>query len=171
MKAIIILASAAIILLCYLLIGCPENSHSAHFCHEEDCTGLIIAELSKAEKEVVFAAYTFTHPSLATQLILNAHNNLAVRGVIEKQNINGRYSQYSALVEQGLDIRADRNSALMHHKFFVIDNSTVITGSFNPTKNADRRNDDNLVIIKNKETALLYRKEFERLWEKTDENT
>jgi len=52
----------------------------------------------------------------------------------------------------------------MHHKVFIIDNETVITGSFNPTKNADLRNDENILIIHNKWIAKKYLKEFEKVW-------
>lgn len=52
----------------------------------------------------------------------------------------------------------------MHHKFFVIDNKTVITGSFNPTKAADYSNDDNLVVIRNTEIAKQYSHEFQRIY-------
>ena len=38
----------------------------------------------------------------------------------------------------------------MHHKVFIIDEEIVITGSFNPSKNADTRNDENILIINKK---------------------
>ena len=49
---------------------------------------------------------------------------------------------------------------MMHHKFFIIDNRTVITGSFNPSKNADNRNDENIVIIEDAEIAAEFLDEF-----------
>jgi phospholipase D len=39
------------------------------------------------------------------------------------------------------------NEAIMHNKFAIIDNSTVITGSFNWTNAADKKNCENIVII------------------------
>ena len=51
----------------------------------------------------------------------------------------------------------------MHHKVFIIDNSTVITGSFNPSKNGDERNDENMLVIKDREIAALFLDEFERV--------
>jgi phospholipase D len=46
----------------------------------------------------------------------------------------------------------------------VIDDSVVITGSFNPTKAADESNDDNLVVIRNKGIAKQYAAEFQRIY-------
>ena len=53
----------------------------------------------------------------------------------------------------------------MHHKLFIIDNETVILGSFNPSKTADTRNDENILIIKDREIALRYLNEFNLVWE------
>ncbi len=39
----------------------------------------------------------------------------------------------------------------MHHKVIIIDDRTVITGSFNFSRNANRKNDENTLIIENPE--------------------
>jgi len=51
----------------------------------------------------------------------------------------------------------------MHHKVWIIDGKTVITGSFNPTKAGNEKNDENLVIIHDKEIAGQYLEEFKRI--------
>jgi phosphatidylserine/phosphatidylglycerophosphate/cardiolipin synthase-like enzyme len=52
----------------------------------------------------------------------------------------------------------------MHHKVIVIDGETVVTGSYNFSKNAETRNNENLLIIKgNREIAEAYLAEFERV--------
>jgi phosphatidylserine/phosphatidylglycerophosphate/cardiolipin synthase-like enzyme len=147
-----------------VLAGC--TSQEAFFCHVDDCSSRIIHEISSARQEIVFAAYTFTEPSIGTAIILAHANGIDVKGVMEKRNMNSDYSQYSRLVGQGIDILPDANPALMHHKFFVIDNSTVITGSFNPTKAADESNDDNLIIVRNENMARQYAVEFQRIYDK-----
>ncbi len=45
-----------------------------------------------------------------------------------------------------------------------VDNRTVITGSFNPSKAADTRNDENVIIIHNESIAHKYVNEFNRMW-------
>ena len=79
-------------------------------------------------------------------------------------NANGLGSQYSRLKDFGIDVKTDNNKYKLHHKVFIIDNETVITGSFNPSKNAEWNNDENILIIHSKEAAKLYINEFERLW-------
>ncbi|MBS3138619.1 MAG: hypothetical protein A2730_03980 [Candidatus Staskawiczbacteria bacterium RIFCSPHIGHO2_01_FULL_39_25] len=56
----------------------------------------------------------------------------------------------------------------MHHKVWVTDALTVITGSMNPTKNGDERNDENLIIIKDETIARLFLEEFGRVWDEGD---
>jgi phosphatidylserine/phosphatidylglycerophosphate/cardiolipin synthase-like enzyme len=47
---------------------------------------------------------------------------------------------------------------------FVIDDEIVVTGSLNFSGNADDRNDENVVIIANRDIAAQYLQEFERRW-------
>ena len=51
----------------------------------------------------------------------------------------------------------------MHHKVFIIDGKTVITGSFNPTEGGDKRNDENILIIRDEGIAQKFREEFEQI--------
>jgi phosphatidylserine/phosphatidylglycerophosphate/cardiolipin synthase-like enzyme len=52
----------------------------------------------------------------------------------------------------------------MHHKFAVLDNSVVITGSFNWTMQAVKFNQENILFYENKVIASQFTKEFDRLW-------
>ncbi|PIZ50622.1 hypothetical protein COY27_06455 [Candidatus Woesearchaeota archaeon CG_4_10_14_0_2_um_filter_33_13] len=48
----------------------------------------------------------------------------------------------------------------MHHKVFIIDNRTVITGSYNPTGGGDKSNDENILIVEDEEIAGRFVEEF-----------
>ena len=52
----------------------------------------------------------------------------------------------------------------MHHKVFIIDQETVITGSFNPTNAGDSKNDENILIIKDKGIAKQFKEEFDKVY-------
>ena len=59
--------------------------------------------------------------------------------------------------------RHDGNEALLHHKTILADN-TVITGSFNFSANADKTNNENMLIIENApELASAYQQEYARV--------
>jgi cardiolipin hydrolase len=52
----------------------------------------------------------------------------------------------------------------MHDKFTVIDESVLITGSFNWTSQAVQKNQENILFIENKNLATQYLSEFNKLW-------
>jgi competence ComEA-like helix-hairpin-helix protein len=53
---------------------------------------------------------------------------------------------------------------LLHHKFGVVDENTVIMGSHNWTEAADRQNDETLLVIEHPTVAAHYEREYDRLW-------
>ena len=57
----------------------------------------------------------------------------------------------------------------MHHKVIIIDDHTVITGSFNFSRSAEKNNDENIVILRNAAIAELYLQEWQRIWDSAEE--
>ena len=53
----------------------------------------------------------------------------------------------------------------LHHKFAVIDNKTVITGSFNWSPSAAHTNDETLLVIHSPQLAKHFTREMDRLWD------
>ncbi|MEM1367635.1 MAG: phospholipase D-like domain-containing protein [Cyanobacteria bacterium P01_H01_bin.15] len=53
----------------------------------------------------------------------------------------------------------------LHHKFAVLDNQTVITGSYNWSPAANFTNDETLIVIQNSVIAAHFTREFERLYD------
>jgi len=51
----------------------------------------------------------------------------------------------------------------LHHKFAVTDGHYVVTGSFNWTENAERRNRENLVILDCPEMAQAFNAEWDSI--------
>jgi len=52
----------------------------------------------------------------------------------------------------------------LHHKFAVIDNKTVITGSFNWSPAAAHTNDETLLVIHSPKVAAHFTRETNRMW-------
>ncbi len=149
-----------------------DTATEVYFCPEDDCAEAVKEKIREANSSIAFAAYSFTHPEIANELILKRAEGLAVAGVIEKSTTGSRYSKHNVLAANGIGLWLEASKKLLHFKFFVIDNLTVITGSFNPTKNADERNDENIVIIRDKELAKEYAEEFNKIFGyKKEQNT
>ena len=52
-----------------------------------------------------------------------------------------------------------------HEKVMIIDARIVIVGSYNFTRSADTRNDENVVVIYNEAIAEEFMREFQRLYQ------
>jgi len=52
----------------------------------------------------------------------------------------------------------------LHHKFAVIDNKKVITGSFNWSPSAAHTNDETLLVIESPKLAAHFTQEMDRMW-------
>ena len=52
----------------------------------------------------------------------------------------------------------------MHHKFAVIDNKKVITGSFNWSPSAAQTNDETLLMVESPQLAAHFTREMDRMW-------
>ena len=52
----------------------------------------------------------------------------------------------------------------LHHKFAVIDNKKVITGSFNWSPSAAHTNDETLLVIHSPQLAKHFIREMNRMW-------
>lgn len=150
----------------------------------DSANGLISKTLSASKKTVDLALFVFSDQQLANILEERHNQNVQVRALIEPQFAYRSYSEALdmmgfALSENckyevdnhpwknpistvGVPILAKGD--LLHHKFAVIDNQTVITGSHNWSEAANNGNDEILVVIENPTVAAHYQREFDRLY-------
>lgn len=130
-----------------------------YFCPEDWCANKVLDALDQAKSNIYFLIYSFTHEKIGDMLIKKKIQGIFVQGIMEKSQ-NSKYSQFKKLNSSGIDVMWDKNGGLLHHKVFIIDENTVITGSFNPSLNGDTSNDENLVIIHSPEIAKKYLEEY-----------
>ena len=149
----------------HLRIG--NSTLQNYFCPEDHCAEQVKAELEQARSSIQFMTFSFTHQGIANMLLLQYHNGTLVQGVMDRQQTSV-HSVYQQLQYQGIGVLKDGNKYKLHHKVFIIDNKTVITGSFNPTENGDENNDENLLIIKDKDIAARFLEEFKERWEEAE---
>jgi len=64
-----------------------------------------------------------------------------------------------------VDVRLDGNPANMHHKVILIDGEVLITGSYNFSRSAEMRNDENLLVVHNPQLVAQFMQEFDRIYE------
>jgi phosphatidylserine/phosphatidylglycerophosphate/cardiolipin synthase-like enzyme len=148
--------------------------------------GLIAKTLSTSTKTVDLALFVFSDQQLANILEERHHQNVQVRALIAPQFAYRPYSEALDMMGFALsdnckyevDNRPWKNPIstvgapilpkgdLLHDKFAVIDNKTVITGSHNWSEAANHGNDETLIVIENPTVAAHYQREFDRLYGK-----
>jgi phosphatidylserine/phosphatidylglycerophosphate/cardiolipin synthase-like enzyme len=134
------------------------------FSPEGGCQEAVVGEISKAQKTVDIAMYDLTNREISPELLKAKWNGIGIRVFLDKGEGNGRYSKGRYLMDHGIDVRFYKGTGLMHNKFAVIDDKVLITGSFNWTAGAERENQENLLIITDKNVARQYAQRFEMIW-------
>jgi len=134
------------------------------FSRTMNCSSLIGYWISRANESVHVMIYGFTLDYLSKALIDAVKRGVEVEVVIEGESAYWRGSEYERLLQAGVDVKLDGNPYTMHHKVAIIDGKIVITGSYNWTWSAERRNDENVLILMSKSLAESYEEEFQRVW-------
>ena len=133
------------------------------FSPEHPCTDAIVEEIAAARQSVNVQAYRLTSAPI-TQALLAAHQR-GVRVVIlidSEGATPGKYSDATPFVNAGVPVLVDGEHTIAHNKVMILDGQTVITGSFNFTKQAPT-NAENLLIIRGvPELTAAYLGNFEQ---------
>src|SRR6476469_7478592 len=146
--------------------------------------GLIGKTLGTAQRSVDLALFVFSEQRLANALETDHERGIPVRAVIDP---GFAYRSYSEVLDMlGVELkdkcRTEPNNHpwqnpintvgaprlppgdLLHNKFGIVDQATVITGSHNWTDAANTGNDETLVVVQSPVVAAHYEREFERLY-------
>lgn len=141
-----------------------ETNINAYFSPENDVENIIIKRLKKARNSIYFMAFSFTSDPIGETMIGKHRDGVTVQGLFEKNGSNSPDSEFNKMFVEGIPVKTDRNPHNMHHKVIIIDEEIVITGSYNFSKNASRKNDENILIIENKDIAKKYLAEFHKIY-------
>jgi len=133
--------------------------NEAHF---QGIQSRILSALDNAKISIWVVSAWLTNKRLHAKLLEKQAEGLDVRVAIFDDAISAKY---------GVDITEFKNhyflkgtkGGTMHHKFCVIDNQIVITGSYNWSNNAEFNNDENITVEYNLEQATKYALEFKRI--------
>ena len=141
----------------------------------------ILLHLIGAEKESIrMTAYSFTDGEVA-QALINAHDRgIRVELIADPGTMFDRFGKIPLIKEHDIMVfvynpdHGNKNdkknlaSSIMHNKFIIFGKniagkSLVWTGSFNWTKAAHRRNQENVIILDDKQCIDKYAHQFEML--------
>jgi phosphatidylserine/phosphatidylglycerophosphate/cardiolipin synthase-like enzyme len=146
------------------------NYVSTYFSPNRGGAQTVIGFIDRCERTIDAAVYCITHDEISDALIRAHQRGVVVRVITDKTQAAGKWSDDEKLEEASIPIKRGgyhwRGS--MHNKFIIGDDSAIGTGSFNWTKNADKKNAENFVIIRLRYVVREYQKEFNELWSSLD---
>jgi phosphatidylserine/phosphatidylglycerophosphate/cardiolipin synthase-like enzyme len=134
------------------------------FAAEDEVVDKLLPLITGAQRRIRFMAFSFTQDEMGAAVSARAKAGVDVRGIFETRGSETEYSELSMLYCAEVPVRQDGNPGTFHHKVLIIDDEIVVTGSFNFSENANESNDENVVIVFNRDIAAQYLREFNRRW-------
>lgn len=152
---------------------------------ENSVNGLISKTLNQARNHIDFALFVFSDQELSNGLKSFHKKGVKLRGLIEPsfayryysegldmmgialpnncqyQPGNNPWSQPISTIGVPNLSQGDR----LHHKFAIVDDKIVITGSHNWSQAANHSNDETLLVVNNSTVNAHFQREFDRLYQ------
>jgi phosphatidylserine/phosphatidylglycerophosphate/cardiolipin synthase-like enzyme len=126
----------------------PAADVEVYFSPNGGATDAVIREINNAKQEIFLQAYSFTSTPIADALVAANKRGIHVEAILDKSNEKERSSCLAALEESGIPVYIDYRVKIAHSKILIIDQTEVITGSFNFTGAAEFHNAENLLVLR-----------------------
>ena len=142
LRILILIIYLAIVI--YAFIPAHDDSDiSFYSCQEINCSYALI-ELLETYPNHYCAFYDLEDDELYSAI---------KEGLLFEKNYEEKYARLESVSSKGL----------MHHKFCVLNNSHVFTGSWNPTHRGTTYNDNYVLLISSHQVAQTYKNAYEQL--------
>ena len=126
------------------------------------CEGRIVKEIESAEKSVCAQVYIFTSKPISDALVQAKKRGVDVKVILDKSQEKAAYGRWPIMQKGGVKVFFDRDHEVANSKIILIDDRTIITGSYNFTKAAEEKNAENIVVIENDtESFAKFKANFE----------
>ncbi len=136
--------------------GTSQPTWQVAFSPSGGATQLVVDTLAQAKQTILVQAYSFTSAPIAQALVAAKQRGVRVEVILDKSQRTEHYSEADFLAHAGIPVRIDAAHAIAHNKVMVIDDETVITGSFNFTKAAEEHNAENVLVLHDAQLASEY---------------
>jgi phosphatidylserine/phosphatidylglycerophosphate/cardiolipin synthase-like enzyme len=126
------------------------------FSPEGGCTQAIVDRIAGARASVLVQAYSFTSRPIAKALVDAHQRGVRVEVILDESQVLQDNLRANYFAKAGLPVTIDGAHVIAHNKVMVIDETTVITGSFNFTRAAEVDNAENLLFLTDNALVARY---------------
>lgn len=152
-----------LLMLLNLLSNAALASMTPYFSPKGGCSDAIVREIIAAKASVLIQSERFTYTPLIEAAINAQKRGVKVIMILDRSQESGFDANATFLRGRGIETWIDYQPNTTHNNTIIIDESVLITGSYNFTKTAEEDNAENLLIIKNEPTVIKqYLNDFEK---------
>ncbi|MEM7659429.1 MAG: phospholipase D-like domain-containing protein [Bacteroidota bacterium] len=132
------------------------------------CLDAILHRIRSCSDQLDICVFTISDNRISEEIIRCHRRRVRVRVISDNDKMWDKGSDIEQLSRAGVSVRIDQSPHHMHHKFALFDTSYLITGSYNWTRSAATRNEENLLVSNDPQLFASYQKEFGKLWEECE---
>ena len=131
------------------------------FCPSENCLNIYYENILKSTDNIKCTFYDLTQKNL-TKVLNEKSKNISTQIIVDDKSLKKLNTTSSVLVFSDKNSKTRYNN-LMHNKFCVIDNKTLILGSANPTENGFFYNDNTILKFVDEDISKIFLEEFNQM--------
>lgn len=154
-------------------LDCKEHVYSRLTCLKESCAyrnlRRLIQLVEEATSSLDICMFFFTCQDLSEAIISVHRKGVRVRVITDAEMADGRGTQIPELRKYGVPVRMKKSVSLMHHKFIIINNHMLVSGSCNWTMKAFTENWENILVTSVPNLVMPFSHHFSQLWKEFSE--
>lgn len=130
-----------------------------------DCRNAILEHMRMCRNKMDICVFTISDDMITREIQACHRRGIRVRIISDNDKSYDLGSDIERLDRMGVPVRVDKDPDHMHHKFTVFDKHYVLTGSYNWTRSAAERNEENILISNDTDTIRSFQRKFDQLWD------
>jgi phosphatidylserine/phosphatidylglycerophosphate/cardiolipin synthase-like enzyme len=136
----------------------------AFFSPGDACRDTIIQQIGDATRRIKICVFTISDDLIAEAIVRSHRKGLDIKVITDNDKSFDMGSDVDRLAKEGVAVKMDNTPNHMHHKFMVVDDRALITGSYNWTRSAARYNHENILLTMENHVVGSFAREFDSLW-------
>jgi phosphatidylserine/phosphatidylglycerophosphate/cardiolipin synthase-like enzyme len=143
----------------------PSRAAEIHACFAPPVAGscdpliTVLRAIDGAQATIRLQMYSLTLRDVVSALVRAKRRGVDVRVIVDRGQLRqdrNDSSRVEDLASAGVPVLVDSVPGLMHNKIMIVDDETVLTGSFNYTSGAEHWNAENLLLLRDPGLAAEY---------------
>jgi phosphatidylserine/phosphatidylglycerophosphate/cardiolipin synthase-like enzyme len=150
----------------------------ALFSPDDNIQQFLVTLIDQEKEHISAAVFSFTEGDIAQALINAAQRGVRVELIVDGESSASTYSKVTLIRQKGVPLwiypsqaafkDKSSKSGIMHDKFIIFGKTiagqpVLWTGSFNFTRSANERNQENVLVLSDPELIAAYEHQFEIL--------